>query len=222
MLCFPAYESKLLLHNSKISAIKELPMSPKLTTTWQLKYNLKDRQDASDRCLPAEIQASDFLDNTLLMNKYHDMASCTTIITSFLRILRKHEMLFRAFWKNQTKEVLDLENRSTDTKVLASPNSGVQVGARTYPQTSQLQAAPGFLKLLVLSQVAHCIQSPGIRGLNTKPTKRHEHPQRKPLVIYKISSPYHWHSSNHFWASGKSEKNYLNFKKGQKTPRTLQ
>lgn len=97
MLCFPANESKLLLHNSKISATEELPMSPKLTTTWQLKYNLKDRQDASDHCLSAEIQASDFLDNTLLMNKYHDMASCTTIITAFLRILRKHETLFRAF-----------------------------------------------------------------------------------------------------------------------------
>lgn len=93
MLCFPAYE----LHNSKISPNEELPMSPKLRTTWQLKYSLKDKQDASELCLSAEIQASDFLDNTLLMNKYHDIASCTTIITSFLRILRKHEMLFRAF-----------------------------------------------------------------------------------------------------------------------------
>lgn len=64
MLCFPAYESKLFPHNSKISSAEELPMFLKLTTTWQLKYNLKDRQDASDLCFSAEIQASDFLDNT--------------------------------------------------------------------------------------------------------------------------------------------------------------
>lgn len=48
--------------------------------------------------------------------------------------------------KKQTEQVLYLENKSTDAEVLVSPNSGMQVGARTYPQTSQLQVAPDLLK----------------------------------------------------------------------------
>lgn len=42
------------------TTVEEHPTSPKLTT-WQFKYNFKDRQEDSDLCLSAEDQASDFL-----------------------------------------------------------------------------------------------------------------------------------------------------------------
>lgn len=127
------------------------------------------------------------------------------------------------YWSEPSEKIRQKKSQILRTEALILryllTNSGLQVGARTYPQTSQLQAAPGLLKKLVLSQAVHPTQSPGIRGLTQNPEKA-QVPIRKTFSHLQDLSPYHCHSSNHFCKTSfrKSEKNYLNLKKRKKKP----